>query len=397
MSGKEASHSRKNMKGVTDVRQKSSKILNENMSWLLSSDIRIKSGQNKGALYGWKNLNPPSFPFIYSEITGYAITFFSWIASVFGNPKALEAANEASDWIVRNMRSNLLVARPPVVSNKPNDLSKLFYSFDNSIIVIGILSLYKVTKEDGLLQLAKKMTGALIEHFFDGEKLISRLDNSFNRIKPNREKGMIKWSTVSGAYHCKLSLGLLELSRLTKNEQYSVISDSLCNYAKNLQKSNGQIITNPESDIVYLHPHLYACEGLIYSGVKQSNESHYAAGLNGIKWAIKHISSGNGGLFRDTGKESVEQSDCTAQLLRLLILCQSELEKSLNKSELTTVIDRLHLRLLDYYIPVGESQGAMKYELAKDTACSWCTMFSMQALNLWSTKDTHPKWIDFFV
>jgi len=80
------------MKKVADVRQKSSRVLNGNMSWLLSSDIRIKNGQNKGALYGWKNLDPPSFPFIYSEITGYAIICFSSIASQFGNQDALASA-----------------------------------------------------------------------------------------------------------------------------------------------------------------------------------------------------------------------------------------------------------------------------------------------------------------
>ena len=382
---------------MNHVFRKTSKVLKDNMDWLLYSDIRIKKGREKGALYGWKNLNNGSFPFIYSEITGYAITCFCWIASQLGNQVSLEAAIEASDWIIRNMHSNLLVARLPTSSNKPIDLSNLFYSFDNSMILIGLLSLYKLTKKDHLLRLAEKMTEALIDRFFDGEKLIPRLDNSFKPIKPSREKGMLKWSTIAGPYHCKSSIGLLELSRLTNNQKYVRISDSLCDYAKRLQKSNGQFITNPGSDVVYLHPHLYACEGLIYSGVKQSNESHYNAGLNGIRWAMKHISLRNGGLFRETGEDPVEQSDCTAQLLRLLILCQRQLEKSIKRCELSYVIERLHLRLLDFYIPAGEAQGAMNYQIAEDTACSWCTMFSMQALNLWETKDSHPNWLDYFV
>jgi hypothetical protein len=52
---------------------------------------------------------------------------------------------------------------------------------------------------------------------------------------------------------------------------------------------------------------------------------------------------------------------------------------------------------LDFYIPAGEAQGAMNYQIAEDTACSWCTMFSMQALNLWETKDSDPNWLDYFV
>jgi len=382
---------------MTGVYQKSSTILDSNVSWLLHSDIRIKSGENMGALYGWKNLNPPSFPFIYSEITGYAITFFSWISSELGNPDGLVAAEQASDWIIRNTHSSLLFARPQGNLDKPNDLSNTLYSFDNSMIVIGLLSLYKLTNKISHLQLAEKMAKTIIERFFDGEKLVPRLDESFESVKPVKEKGIVKWSTISGAYHCKLSLGLLELARLTKNEKYSQVSDSLCDYATKLQNSVGRFITNPGADITYLHPHLYACEGLIFSGWNQSIARHYTAGLNGLKWAIKQISPENGGLYRYTERDSVEQSDCTAQLLRLLLLCQAELEKSINKSELVDIIEGLHKRLLDFYIPYGEGKGAMKYHLNQDTACTWCTMFSTQALNLWMTRNSRKTWTDYFI
>jgi len=382
---------------MSDLSKKSYEVLQDSINWLLTSDIRIRQGKNKGALYGWKNLNPPSFPFIYSEITGYAITFFSWVASEFGNQQSIAAAEQASDWIERNLDSNLLVARPPVTANESNSLSDLFYSFDNGMIVIGILSLYKMTKEDRLLRLAEKMALGLIDRFFDGQKLLPRLDNSFNPIPHTTEQGLIKWSTVPGAYHCKLSIFLLELSKLTDNQRYRQVSDLLCNYAKSLQKPDGQFITNPRSQIVYLHPHLYACEGLIYSGVEQDNANHYAAGLNGLRWAIRQRSAKNGGLYRDTGEESIEQSDCTAQLLRLLILCKSEIENSFEKSELSNIIENLHVRLLDFHIRIEQGQTAMKYQLAKDTACSWCTMFSTQALKLWKTRECSTRWLNYFV
>src|SRR5437867_3859706 len=323
--------------------QKSNKILHDNIKWLLSSKIRIKKGSNKGALYGWSNLKRVSFPFIYSEITGYAITCFSWMASEFGNPHALRAAKDSGDWIIKNMRSHLLVARPPVEVNYPNDLSDVYYSFDNGMILIGLLNLYKITKNTTLLGLAEKMTRALIEHFFDGEKLNPRIDNSYNPITKESLNGVVKWSTISGAYHCKLSMGLLELSKLTHTPAYAQVSNSLCDYAKKLQGTNGQFITNAESDVVYLHPHLYACEGLIYSGLNQSIQSHYSAGLKGIKWAMDQcLISTKGGLRSNTASDYVEQSDCTAQLLRLLILCRSQLGNYVDDSNLDNVINRLH-------------------------------------------------------
>jgi hypothetical protein len=378
----------------------SRKILNDNIEWLLYSDIRIKTGSNKGALYGWKNFTAPYFPFIYSEITGYAISCYCWIASEFGNAIAIEAAIDASEWIRKNMHSHLLAARPPANPDQPNELSSLFYSFDNSMVMIGLINLYKLTKKSKILRLAVKTAQALVERFFDGEKLNPRLDKSFKSIKPTQDGGVVKWSTIPGAYHCKISLGLLELSNLTGNREFVRVSNRLCEYAKKIQKSNGQFITNPGSEIVYLHPHLYACEGLIYSGLKQSNESHYAAGLEGVKWAMNQLDpNSNRGLFSITPKGSVEQSDCTAQLLRLLVLCRFDLETTVNKVKLIKVINRLHYRLLDFYIPAGEDRGGMKYQFSKNTACSWCTMFSVQAFRLWSNlqRNSNLTWIEHFV
>ena len=383
---------------MNETYQKSNQILNHNIKWLLTSDISIKNGYNKGGVYGWKNLKPVSFPFIYSEITGYGITSFLWIYSEFRNLAALQAAKECSEWIIKNMKSYMLVARPPgpVKSDK---ISNLYYAFDNGMIIIGLLNLYKMTKDQNLLEIADHMAEKLIELFFDGSKLTARLDEAYKAVKETNNGGIIKWSTVPGSYQSKLSIALLELSTLTNNNLYKQVSDSICNYGISLQKSNGQFITNPNSNITYLHPHLYSCEGLIYSGLSQSNYSHYSAGLKGVVWAMNQtLASTKDGVSTNTQKDSVEQSDCTAQLLRLLILCRSQLLKTIDSSQLDNVLKRLHLRLLDFYIPNVENQGGMRYHLDLDSACSWCTMFSMQALYLWMTRNSATsEWIDYFI
>ena len=108
--------------------RKSSNILSNNITWLLSSDIRIKSGRDKGALFGWKNLKPVSFPFIYSEITGYAITCLLWIYTVLNNTDALQAAKESSVWIIKNMKNHILDARPSI-SNKLDGSGSQYYAY----------------------------------------------------------------------------------------------------------------------------------------------------------------------------------------------------------------------------------------------------------------------------
>ena len=82
----------------------------------------------------------------------------------------------------------------------------MFYAFDNGMIMIGLLKLYKITKDTNLLFLAEHIAKVLIKNFFDGSRLIACLDNSYKVISDDNKKGdVVKWSIVSGAYHCKLS------------------------------------------------------------------------------------------------------------------------------------------------------------------------------------------------
>jgi hypothetical protein len=371
---------------MSDIFVKSDEIFYNNLKWLLYSGIRVEKGSDAGAIYGWKDLNPPSYPFIYSEATGYATTLFSWAYTELKEPSALQAAKEASQWILKNMCNHLLTGGRVVKENfhKKGDLSSRLYAFDNGIIITGLLNLYKLTADPNLLMAAENMAKALIDRFFDGSRLIAVLDKSNKLVTDTEDGGSVKWSTISGPYHSKLSLCLLDLSRLTNNPYYGQVSNSICDYAKKLQKSNGRFITNPDLDFTYLHPHLYACEGLVYAGIKQSNEKYSMAGLKGIIWAIEQINSTTGGLPNDTSQNAVEQSDCTAQLLRLMIICRSQLQKYFEASLLDYIIDRLHLRLLNFYISDGKDKGGMKYQLALESACSWCTMFSIQALRFWN-------------
>ena len=111
----------------------------------------------------------------------------------------------------------------------------------------------------------------------------------------------------------------------------------------------------------------------------------------------------NGGVLpRSTLERKVDQSDCISQLLRLLILCRPRLVEEIDFLEdflLDKVIEKLHLRLLDFYIPFGYDKGAMKYQTSMESACSWCTMFSMQALGLWKRRKEFERmaWINYFI
>ena len=395
------SNQNKNFGNVDKVKKQSDFVISSNIEWLLKSGIRIKDGDDKGALYGWKNLNPPSYPFVYSEITGYAVSCFSWICSELGRPEALHAAKEAAQWIIRKMNSEFLLAAGYVKEDsfvQKGDLSNQIYLFDNGMVMIGLLNLYKISRKKDLLQFASNMADSLLKHFFNGSNISAALLDRF--YKP-MEMNEVKWSTVPGGYHSKLSMGLLELSKLTDNTNYIRISNAICDFAMSLQNPDGRFEMRPKSEITYLHPQLYACEGLIYSGIYESNEKYLNSGLQGIIWAAEQLND-RGGLPRDNSGASVEQSDAMCQLLRLLILCHSDLVKLIDESSLTEMIKKLHARIIDFCIISGnDDRGSIKYHLGVDTACSWCTMFCLQALTLWQKRTTGQtndvRWIDYFI
>jgi hypothetical protein len=388
-----------------DKFHRSEGIFCSNISWLLYSNIRIKTGPDRGAMYGWKNLNPTSYPSIYNEIVGYSITAFSWIYSELGQVAALDAAKNASRWIIKNIEryGNLLPAgrNEADTSSQKGDLSNLIYAFDNGMIMIGLLNLHKLTEDLRFLNYAEAIAKAIIERFYEGSRMRAVVYRNFKSIDSNQAKE-IKWSMIPGAYHAKLALGLLELADLTGEDLYRKVSCSICNSLKTSQRSDGSFVTNPDTAATYLHPHLYACEGLIFSGLKDCNRDHLTMGLNGIKWAIKIMLSNGGILPRSTLEKDVDQSDCVSQLLRLLILCRHQLVEEIGFSEqsLDKVIEKLHLRLLDFNIQLGQDKGAMKYQIGMASACSWCTMFSMQALGLWNRRRKGYEkltWINFYI
>jgi hypothetical protein len=389
---------------MSDTFDRSQQIFCSNIRWLLYSNIRIKNGPDRGAMYGWKNLNPTSYPFIYNEIVGYSMTAFSWIYSELGQMAALDAAKDASYWIIKNIEryGNLLPAGRKEVDafNQKGDLSNLIYAFDNGMIMVGLLNLHKLTGNPRFLKYAEAIAKAIIEKFYEGSRMIAVVDRNFKPISNQGKE--IKWSMVPGAYHSKMALGLLELADLTGDELYRKVSHSICDSLKTWQRPDGRFITNPNTAVTYLHPHLYACEGLIFSGLKDYNQDYLNMGLDGLKWAIKIMLSNKGVLPRSTLRRNVDQSDCISQLLRLLILCRTQLAEKTDFLELRLdkAIEKLNLRLLDFYIPFGSDQGAMKYQLGMESACSWCTMFSMQALGLWRIRTKEFEritWINYFI
>ncbi len=366
------------------------KNIENSINWLLNSGIRIKKGEDQGALYGWKDLTDSSYPFIYSEIVGYAITCFSWIYKEKSLNQALISAKESSSWIQNNVKSGLLNTgklNENVDFNLKGDVSNLIYSFDNGMILSGLLNLQKISPDKGNLDAAIKIGDALVDKFFDGTKMIALLDSSFHHT--NYGKG--KWSTNSGSFQAKIAIGLLKLFETTGKSVYKDVACSLCEFALTKQNPDGRFKTNDDDEMLtYLHPHLYSCEGLLYAGINVSDIRFIESSLKSLEWAIKIMDQNKGSLPRST-KENIEQSDCIAQLLRLLIICYPKLNER-GSYGLDSIIEKLQESLLNLYISEGEDMGGVKYQYYSNQACTWCTMFTLQGFDFVETMKTKNEY-----
>ena len=134
---------------------------------------------------------------------------------------------EAAQWIIRKMNSEFLLAagyrKHEQFCTKRETFQIRLYLFDNGMVMTGLLNLYKISRKKDLLQVCKQHGRFFVKYFFNGSN-ISKQHCLIRFYKPVAMKE-VKWSTIPGAYHSKLSLGFLELSKLTDNTNYARISE----------------------------------------------------------------------------------------------------------------------------------------------------------------------------
>lgn len=383
--------------------KENSQYINNMENWLLNSGIRIKEGTYCGGFFGWKNLennkNSNRYQFIYNEIIGYSLSCFSYLYAETKRKEYLLSMEQSIKYIKRNILSNCLMntgIRTDSEFSQKGKIENQIYSFDNGMILAGLINYYKLTCDSEVYNMAVKLGNSMIEHFFRNNQISTAL---LDLDLKTMTYGLDKWSTQIGPYHAKLGIGFIDLYQATKNQTYLNICDNLCEFASDMQNEDGSFANNIEGSdtIIYLHPHLYACEGLTYVSSLRNNKEILEKGLRGIKWAVSTLTS-SGGIPRNT-LEKTDQADCTSQLLRLILLYRKELEEyfNLSSNHVDHVIRILYERIIRFYL---DSENAIRYDDNSNFACTWCTMFSLQALILLektTTQSPNSSLINFFI
>jgi len=367
-------------------------------SWLVNSGIQNTGSRLldvKGGFNSWYNINDENYFYTYSEITGYAITNLLFLHKREDKNIYLLKAILAAEWLLdkASHKSGGVKTRYFLDEKNANELydftNGVVHSFDNGIVLNGLMDIYEATKEERYMKVANKIGNLLVETM---QKEDGSLYASYSHKEESFKDHDEKWSTQSGSFHAKVAMGLLKLYEATKNNKYKEAVVKLCNSALKLQEVDGRFISYKKEKDTHLHPHCYSAEGLLFAGIHLKNEAYIKSAVNATKWALEMQMENKGipSMYVKGEPVAIERSDVLAQVLRLGTITRS---MNLIDEKYDPILDSIAKRLLEFQykneelsIDGGFSYGHdvdyrnnLKGE-KKNHANSWCTMFALQAL-----------------
>lgn len=384
--------------------------INLAINWMLTSGIQA----DDGGFNSWYDMETKSYKYKYSEITGYGLSAIAFLKNTLvDDSMILEKANSAARWLTNNaahpcggFKTRSYYSREDSNNIYSFDTGKIF-SFDTGMVIKGLLDLYKLNKDQALLDASKKAAEFLINKMSKPDGLFYATYNPEMDKNTDSEE---KWSSQSGSYQTKIAIPLFDLYGITKDKSFLDRALSLCDSALKLQKGDGRFISFSNTEDTHLHPHIYTTEGLVYLALKIDDEKRKSLYMDSTRKAVQWVLDNqkpNGGLpqaFYSGAKRfnTHERVDVTAQALRISSLLYSLGMLDNNYYER---IGRIFERLKGFQREVNdEGHGGFNFGYDHDGFSlsnhinSWCTMFSIQAISYYQqlTSNQSIK-IDFLV
>jgi len=344
------------------------------VKWLAESGIQSQGG----GVYSWYDINAKDYPYLYSEITGYAITSFLFIYSITKDKSYIDKADKAAQWIINHavhecggVRTRLY-SQPALSDNDYSFEAERIFSFDTGMVLYGLINLYTKTSNKKYLKLSLKMADFLTDTMqsTDGS-IFPAYDARSGKISESYDK----WSNQRGSFHSKAGLGFTDMFIATSDKKYKNSAIKICEYALTMQDGSGRFITDKKSGTTNLHPHCYSSEGLWYTGTHLDIPEFRESAKKATEWLYGKLKED--GLYelydplRD-GFNELQRTDVLAQALRLGMIFSMPEDK----------ISMLKNRLLEYQNTDRDKHESGGFYYSKDKACinSWCSMFAIQAL-----------------
>ena len=348
--------------------------------WLLESGIQdTGTPATFGGMNAWYDLQENCYPFIYAEITGYAVNAYLFLHAVSDDRRYLEAACRAADWLVRSRypESGLVRTRVNHSNYKVPYFEAWAFTFDQWIMVYGLVSAAQVTKDPRFLNAAEGIAKFLLRETVTEEGLFFPI---FDVMSGETLALGDKWSRQPGGFHAKALMGLNKLFELTENPLYHETAERLAAAVLNLQRPDGRFITHG-GHFTHMHPHLYALEGLLGYGLARGRTDCIEAAQRGLEWTFKfQQEAGEIPCLYEEAVRPFVRADTLAQALRLGVALNA-----LGRFERPERLEKLSENLKGRQVQSGPQKGGFLYGQEENGMMhphvnAWVTMFAAQAL-----------------
>jgi hypothetical protein len=365
------------------------------LGWLAHSGIRhaddgslASGGVNQG--YDWQRRH---YPFVYSEITGYAVSTFVNAYRWTGDEVYLSLAGQAARFLLR-LQGGVTdgAARgaiPHSLSLPDLEVQRQYYSFDGAMCLQGLLDLHAVRPDERLEEAACAIGDWLVER-------MQRADGAFwamyDGATGERQHAGENFYDDGGCLHAKHAIGLLRLSQATGDGRYAEAARRVCDWVLALQDEDGAFRASERLPEVVSHPHCYAAEGLLYAHYVLGVERYLEAARRAGEWLLR-VQNRDGSVnmaYRQRwwrmGRRVVEKlfpphvTDATAQAVRIwLILYYLDGETRFREASRRAASFLRCMQCVSAADP--NAYGGFYYARGHPMMFAWCAMFSVAALH----------------
>jgi len=267
--------------------------------WFLHSGIQ----DERGAVARYYRTDAAQWAPVSTELTGYSAAALVYLYQRNYDPACLQAARRAARFLTRT-------AWDPVLQTFPFELpgggsGGLAYFFDLGIIARGLLSLWRVTGEQELLDAAAGAARSMHSHF--GNLPNPHAVISLPSRAPLPPDG--RWSRSPGCYQLKAAMAWLELAEITGDASLARRYDSLLAAAIEHHAAFLTSESSPGRIMDRLHAYCYFLEGLLPCADRPECAAALRSGLAAVQERLDAIAP------------AFERADVRAQLLRLRLYC----------------------------------------------------------------------------
>lgn len=238
---------------------------------------------------------------VSTEITGYAVSALAYLHARTGDIAYLDAANRAARFLIHEAWDEDSSTFP----FEPLENGAGFaYFFDCGIIVRGLLTLWRRTRETDYFERAKEAALAMAFDF-PGEGV-------FHPIITLPEKQPLayepRWSRSPGCYQAKSAMAWFDLATMTQEQKAIELFETVVAYGVATHDSFLPGDPNPERVMDRLHAYCYFLEALLPVARREPCAEALRTGIDRVGHYLREISP----VF--------ERSDVGAQLLRVRLM-----------------------------------------------------------------------------